>query len=158
MLQEANQLHFLTSGESSISGESRKQARDAFEKDLRVTAGKVNAAARWVLEAVLALGTYLMSQPSRFDGLRAYVEAKVDSGPISADEMRMAREMVDAQLWSRERGMSYTGVEDVDAEMTRINIERGQDEALSLEEVTPLAPSREEVTAPTNGAVEEALV
>lgn len=124
ILQEAQQLHYALAGDSVVSGESRKQARDAFEKDLRLTAGKVEAAARWILETALAMAAVFSGTPGRFDELRADVKARVDSGPISADEVRVAKEMAgDVELWSQEYAMSYTGIEDVDAEMQRMEQE-----------------------------------
>lgn len=124
ILQEAQQLHYALAGDAVVSGESRRQARDAFEKDLRLTAGKVEAAARWMLETALAMAAVFAGQPGRFDVLRADVRARVDSGPISADEIRTAQDMAGGlQLWSQEYAMSITGIEDVDAEFDRMEQE-----------------------------------
>lgn len=156
LLQETQQLHYATVGDGSVSGESRKQARDAYEKDLRVTAGKMEAAARWILETALALAAYLTNQPGRFDVLRAFVECRVDTGPVSAEEMNTAIKMHDAGLWSRERSQSYSGVEDVDAEQARIDLEAGESQPLpdlsALQ--NPFAQSTPTAAVPaTNGAV-----
>ena len=53
-------------------------------------------------------------------------KARVDSGPISTDEERVAIELVDAQLISTESGMSRVGVEDVDAEQSRIDMQQAK--------------------------------
>lgn len=129
MLQEGQQLHYALAGDAVVSGESRKQAREAFKADLLTSAGKVEAAARWVLETALAMASYFAGQPGRFEGLRAYVQCRIDSGPISAEEMRVASEMVDKGLWSVETGQSATGIEDVDAEQGRIEKERKERQA-----------------------------
>lgn len=126
MLQEAQQLHYALAGDAVVSGESRKQARDAFHKDLQYSAGKIEAAARWVLETTLAMASYFAGQAGRFEGLRAYVEARVDSGPISADEMTVAADLWERGVWALERAMSRTGVEDVTAEAAIIEREQAK--------------------------------
>lgn len=126
MLQEAQQLHYALAGDSVVSGESRKQAREAFEADLLKSAGKVEAAGRWLLETALAMAAYFAGQPGRFDGLRAYVQCRINAGPITPDDMRVAGEMVDKGLWSVETAMSKTGIEDVGAEKDRIEKERAE--------------------------------
>jgi hypothetical protein len=126
ILQEVQQLHYLIAGDAVVSGESRKQARDSYTQDLKLSASKVQEAARWLLETVLAEASFFAGRAGEFEGLRAYVEAHIDSGPIGPDDMRVAREMRDGDLWSEERAMSETGVEDVDAEKARIAKERAQ--------------------------------
>lgn len=123
MLQEGQQLHYALAGDAVVSGESRKQARDAFVKDLSYSAGKIEAATRWILETTLAMASYFAGTPGRYEGLRAYCEARIDGGPVSADELRVAIELVDAKLISVETGMSRVGVEDVDAEQSRIDMQ-----------------------------------
>jgi hypothetical protein len=128
MLKEGNQLHYATK-DLAISGESRKQARDAYTKDLQSSANVVEAAARWVLETALAEASFLAGQPGRFDGLRAYVQAKIDPGPVSPDDMRVAAEMLDRGLWDWETAVSATGVDDVDAVKQRLTKERAEETA-----------------------------
>ena len=126
ILQETNQLHYLIAGDASSSGESRIQAREAFTQDLHMSASKIEDGARWLLETVLAEASFFAGRAGAFEGLRAYVQAKVDAGPIGPDEMRAAREMKDAELWSTETAQSATGIEDVDAENARIAKERAE--------------------------------
>jgi len=125
MLQETHQLHYTLASEGSVSGESRKQARDSFQKDLLYSASKVETLTRWVLETVLALGANFSGAPDRFIGLRAYVQVKVDSGPVSADDMRVAAEMRERGIWDWETAASATGVNDVDAMKIRLAEESG---------------------------------
>lgn len=125
ILQETHQLHYTLASEGSVSGESRKQARDSFQKDLLYSAGKVESMVRWILETVLALGANFSGQPDRYVGLRAYVQAKVDSGPVSADDMRVAAEMRERGLWDWETAASATGIDDVDAIKVRLADESG---------------------------------
>lgn len=131
MLQEGQQLHYALAGDAVVSGESRKQAREAFAADLLKSAGKVEAAGRWLLETALAMAAFFAGQPGRYDELRAFVQCRINSGPLSPDDLRVAGEMVDKQLWSVETAMSATGIEDPDAEKDRI--EKEQNAARSRE-------------------------
>ena len=129
MLQEGHQLHYALAGDAVVSAVSRVQAREAFEKDLLTSAGKVEAAGRWLLETALAMAAYFAGQPGRYDGLRAYVQASVDSGPRSPDDLRVASEMADKGLWSKETARSKTGIEDVGAEEDRIEKEQSKQQS-----------------------------
>jgi hypothetical protein len=124
MLKEGKQLHHANANESAVSGESRKQARASYTKALQDTANIVETAVRWVLETALAQASFLAGQPGRFEGLRAYVQAKIDAGPVSADDMRVAAEMMDRGLWDWETAVSATGVDDVDAIKQRLESEQ----------------------------------
>jgi len=135
ILEEAQQLHYALAGDATVSAVSRIQARDAFEKDLQITAAEVEAAARWLLETVLAMAAHFAGQSERYAGLRAVVQARIDSGPVSAEEKRAAIELKDAGLWALETSMSATGIEDTDAEKERIAKEGIEQQALGLSDV-----------------------
>lgn len=123
MLEEVHQLHAAIAGDATASGESRRQARADFEASLGATISEVEAAGRWLLETALAMAAAFANQPGRFDSLRATFTCRVDSGPISADEQKEARENVAAGLLSKETGMVRVGIDDVDAEKTKIAAE-----------------------------------
>lgn len=129
ILEEAQQLHYALAGDAVVSAVSRIQAQAAFQKDLLISAVQVEAAARWLLETVLAMAAHFSNQSERFAGLRAVVQARVDSGPISADEKRVAIEMRDGGLWATETAMSASGIEDVDSEKERIEREQQQQQS-----------------------------
>ncbi len=124
ILSETQQLHYASASDAAVSGESRKQAREAFKSDLQHSGGKVESAARWVLETTLAMASFFAGQPNRFEGLRAYVQCRIDLGPLSADDMRMSAEMYERGVWALETAQSATGIEDVDAENARIEREQ----------------------------------
>lgn len=132
MLKEMKQLHYSIANESVVSGESRKQARDAFTKDLQSSGNVIEGGARWGLETALALASVIINAPGRYEGLRAYVEAHIDPGPVSADDLRAAAEMIDRGVWDWEYGVSQTGVDDVDAMKQRLEKERQVNEARTL--------------------------
>lgn len=152
ILQEANQLHYALAGDAAVSGESRKQARDAYERDLHLSGGAVETAVRWALETVLALAACLAGRAGDFDGLRAYVQARIDSGPVSAEDRRSTKEMVEGELLSRESGMSEIGVEDVDAEQQRIDKERARRASERRKEEAELPVARQAAEPTTGGS------
>ena len=123
MLEEVHQLHAAIAGDATASGESRRQARADFEASLGATISEVEAAGRWLLETALAMAAAFANQPGRFDSLRATFTCRVDSGPISADEQDQTRQNVEAGLLSKETGMVRIGVDDTDAEKTKIAAE-----------------------------------
>lgn len=131
MLSEANQLHHAST-DADISGESRKQARESYIKDLQTTANVVEGAVRWILETALAEAAFLSGNVGRYDGLRAYAQCKIDPGPVSPDDMRVAGEMMDKGLWDWETAVSATGVDDVDGIKERLKVERAANEGRAL--------------------------
>jgi hypothetical protein len=124
ILEEADQLHALISGDATASGESRKQARADFEMSLLDSQAQINRAGRWLLETLLAMAAAFSGQPGRFAELRAVFECRIDAGPMSGDDQAQVRENVKAGLMSEETGMSRIGIDDVDAEKERIASER----------------------------------
>lgn len=121
ILEEAQQLHALISGDATASGESRKQARGDYQDDLGLTETPINRAGRWLLETALSLAAIFAGQPGRYAGLRATFEARINTGALSSDEIAQIQSLSGGkQLLSQETGMSRIGVEDVDAEKAKI--------------------------------------
>ena len=124
ILEETDQLHALIAGDAEASGESRRQAMAAFLADLRVLATHCNDAGRWMLETVLSMSAVLAKQPGRYSGLRVDFSCRLDPGPSTADEMRIALEAADKGVLSIETAMGYLGVDDPAAEKLRIDGEK----------------------------------
>jgi hypothetical protein len=124
ILEEVQQLHALISGDATSTGESRKQARSDFEESLSDTKTQVEAAIRWLLETVLAMAATFAGQPGRYASLRASVTCRLNLGPISSEDQRVAKELVEAEIISRETGRNWVGVDDVDAEAAKIEAEQ----------------------------------
>jgi hypothetical protein len=130
ILEEAHQLHAAIAGDATASGESRRQAMADFIVDLLLTLPELNKAGRWLLETGLGLAAIFSGQAGRFASLRATFSCRIDPGPLSADELRLIIELVNAKLMSRETGMSRVGIEDVVAELARLLTEAETDRAL----------------------------
>jgi hypothetical protein len=153
ILEETDQLHALISGDATASGESRKQARAGFEASLRDTQAELNQAGRWLLETVLAMGAAFSGQPGRFAELRAVFECRLDTGPISSEEMRLAQELAGGEpLWSIETAQAHTKIADVDAENAKLAEERDARMARSAKMIQAQPQQPTEVgAAATNG-------
>jgi hypothetical protein len=124
ILEEVDQLHVLITGDATASGESRKQAQTDFRQSLLDSKDQLEKATAWLLETVLAMAAEFSGQAGRYEELRVDAECRVDLGPISGDEQRVARELVEAQIISKRTAMSRVGVDDADAEAGQIATEQ----------------------------------
>lgn len=123
MLRSVGQLHIAMGDDATASGASRIQARGDYLASLRRTVPAVERATRWIVETALALAAEIIGQPGRYEGLRAVASARLDAGPVSPQELAEIRAMVEAGLWSREEGMTRSGVDDPDAMAAQIESE-----------------------------------
>lgn len=105
ILQGVKQLHVVISGDAIASGESRKQARDDYEKSLKKTKTRVDALGKWLLETVLAQAAVYMGQPGRYDAFRIDFDCQIDAGPISAEDRNSMLNEVARNVRSRESYM-----------------------------------------------------
>lgn len=123
ILEEVQQIHALVSGDQYPSGESRRQARADFETWLRKIKRPLNKIGRWQIETALALIAFCSGQTGRYSELRATFACRVDPGPATAESIRAAIELNQAEGLSNENMMVWGGVEDPDAERAKINTE-----------------------------------
>lgn len=135
MLGQCQQRHALISGDATASGRSREQARAEFEGSLKLTKESLDDAGRWLLETVLRLAAQLCARTNEFAPLRIDFNSLIDTGPLSSEERAQNRADVQQKLLSAESAMSRAGVEDTDAELTRIG-----DEAKERAKTTPPPP------------------
>jgi hypothetical protein len=134
ILEEVQQLHAQISGDAAASGESRKQARADFEQSLSDAETQLNKLGRWLIETTLAMATAFSGQPGRFAELRAVFECRIDTGPLSTEELRLNKELSgDQPLFSQETAMARSGIDDVDAELERIAAETQVRQARAME-------------------------
>lgn len=149
LMEELDQLHTLMSGDATASGKSRQQALADFLLSLRETKREVEGAIRWLLETALALAAIFASEPGRYDALRAEAECRLDLGPIDPETMRVVTELVDKKMMSRERGMGQLGIDDPQAELSRIATESAM---LTPEEQATIAKTWTDAGASLPGA------
>lgn len=124
ILEETHQLHTLISGDATASGESRKQARAEFATSLRATKTAVDGLGRWLIETSLRIAAHFSGQPNRFDDLRAIFECRIDTGPLTADEIRLTIDEHNAGLIDTEEAMMRVGVDDPAAMKAKVEAEK----------------------------------
>jgi hypothetical protein len=146
ILEEAKQMHNLIAGDAMANGVSRVQARGGFALSLNPTKGEVDASVRWTLETVLAIAATFSGQPGRFDSLRANADCRIDTGPITPEEVAMFVMLWDKGVWSLERVQRATGVEDTDAENALIEAAKLRRATLAVAQPAAQQPPVEDKT------------
>lgn len=142
ILGQAQQLHIMISGDATVSGRSREQARAEFRGSLQDSKEPLDDAGRWLLETGLRIGAQFCDRVSDFAALRCAFDCRTEDGPISPEERSANREDVKAGLLSKESAMSKNGVEDTDAEKTKIVEDRTE---------TPVQQTLPPATDPNTG-------
>ncbi|HEX8177866.1 MAG TPA: hypothetical protein VF543_22445 [Pyrinomonadaceae bacterium] len=126
--EEMDQLHVTINGDATATGESRKQARDDYQKSLNETAPEVDYVGSEVLEGFLALFSILIGKPGRYADLRVAFKCVIDPGPLSAEDRRLLLEERKAKVRSREDHMEQIGINDPDAMKRKIQEEEAEEE------------------------------
>jgi hypothetical protein len=142
ILGQAQQLHIMISGDSTVSGRSREQARAEYRGSLQDSKEPLDDAGRWLLESGLRVGAQFCNRTNDFAQLRCDFDSRVEDSPPSADDKRATLELVKAKMISRETGMMNVGIDDTDGELAKI-----AEESKS----TALAPMVPETLDKSNG-------
>ena len=121
ILSGCQQKHALISGDATVSGRSREQARGEYESSLKDTKDAVDDLGRWLLETELRLGALFCNRSREFLELRCDFNSIIETGPISPEDREANRADVQARLMSPETAMSRNGIDDTDAELERID-------------------------------------
>lgn len=131
ILQEAEQLHALLTGDAVTTGESRRQAVASFYATLKTPKQQVDRAGRWCLETALAYADFLTGQPGRFSDLRINFNARLDTGALMAAELDMVERLIRIGVMSVETARERLAIPDPELEARRVAKEReargGQD-------------------------------
>jgi hypothetical protein len=120
ILGQCQQKHAMISGDSTVSGRSREQARGEYESSLKDSADVIDDCGRWALEVPMRLGAQLCNQVNKFAELRCDFTSIIETGPVDPQERVENRADVEARLMSAETAMSRNGIDDTDAELQRI--------------------------------------
>lgn len=123
ILEEADQLHSLISGDATASGESRRQAMTDYEQSLNLTKSKADRALRWVLGTALQMAATFSSRPDQFVSIRPVADCKLFLGPRSSEDRKVDMEQVDKRIISKQTARQRDGVEDTDAEAQQVTSE-----------------------------------
>jgi hypothetical protein len=123
--EEASQLHALISGDATASAVSRVQARADFLDSLSKTKPQVDDAIRWLMEIALDHACFFagIDRETEFGLIRASCDVQMSTGPLTPEERQAVMDMVEKEMLSLETAMQLLGVEDVDAERSRLSQE-----------------------------------
>lgn len=123
ILEEADQKHITITGDAAASGESRKEAREAYKQSLEDTKSALDDCMSNVFEAVLAVIAYLMGQDDRYIDLQVTFNALLNPGPVSVEERGAAMNEAKEGFRSKESAMEEMGIADPDAMKEKIKTE-----------------------------------
>lgn len=139
ILEEAKQGHIITGADSKIGWKSRKQLRADSDKALGLTKTPVEACGRWLIETVLAMAEAFMGTPGKYTNvLRAEFICFASSGPLEVDEAADNRTAAKDGFLSRETAMERNDVDDVDAELARMNASPGSQVDIAAKQAVAL--------------------
>lgn len=125
LYEEAGQLHALISSDATASAVSRIQARADFIDSLSKTKPQVDEMVRWLLEIALDHACIFASKDraTEFGLIKAACDIQVSAGPLTPEERQAVMDMVEKEMMSLETAMQMLGIEDVDAERSRLQQE-----------------------------------
>lgn len=115
ILDEANQLHVMITGDASASGVSRQQAVNDFLSSLEPTRMALEGLLRWVLDAVLRLALHFTGRIAEIDELRIQTQAKISAVQPTPAEVETALKLHSGGAIGEEDFLRRIGVEDVEA-------------------------------------------
>lgn len=123
ILAEAQQLHVLMNDSAIASGKSRREARAEFEKSLKKLKAQIDALGRWILEFALQFAAVMCGRENEFAEFRANFDSIVDAGMPDKDERDANIKDYEKNVISLQTLRSRNGVEDPDAEQSRLESE-----------------------------------
>jgi len=141
---QAHQRHVLIVDKADTSGRAREVARREYERSLKETKTELDACGRWQLETTLWLAAQIVSQSSRYLGLRADFNCLIDAGDPDPEKQKAALLLrqpggpKNQPLISDETARNWAGVEDAAAELARIEQESKLPEAELPEGLQPI--------------------
>ncbi len=125
MLAEVDQRHVGMSDDATASGKSRAEARAEFRNSLWKSKSPLDSEGRYVIEFATMFAAALTGRTSEFEIFRCDFNCIVNAGVPSAEEMNANREAYKAGEISLETLRSRNGVEDTDAEDSKVKSEDG---------------------------------
>ena len=111
-LQESKQLYVLMTADSTVSGESRIQARQDFLKKIQRYKSELDRVGTWLLTTLLHMTAAVSGKNAYFKGIGVTFDSKVYAGELSAAEKNVVITMHDKGLIDTESAMVLLGVED----------------------------------------------
>lgn len=123
ILDECSQSFVIMNESAEVSGRSRLIARHEFTKTLNKAVEPIAELYRGTIMTALVVATTFGSEAPTFQDLRVPVEVYPDSGPLTPQEMSALEGMTESGLMSMQTALSRAGINDIEAEMERIEQE-----------------------------------
>ena len=123
ILEEAKQAHILLNSEAAPSGVSRSESRQDYQDDLKDSKRIIDQAGKWMLESIYLIVKDLLGEgvDKENEKYRGSFSATLQVGTLSAEEQQAIITQVDNKLLSPESAMRRLGIDDVEAELSRID-------------------------------------
>ncbi|GGO32669.1 hypothetical protein [Deinococcus humi] len=116
ILDEANQLHVLITGDASASGVSRQQAVNDFISSLEPTRMALEQLVRWLLNTVLQMALHFTGRREEAEEFRVTAQARLSAVQPTPAEIDVALKLRKAGVISRESLYARVGIDDEAAE------------------------------------------
>ena len=129
LLRRGRQLYVETTGDAAVSGASRIQALHDHLVDAIAFARSLGETLTTAVEIAWDTACYLADVPARDYDLALTVTCQVTPPRMTPEEANAVLRLFAEKIWSRERTMRYTGVQNPEDE--RQQIDREQAEALA---------------------------
>lgn len=123
ILDEVNQTYVLMNERAELSGKSRLIARHEFAKTLTKAVEPISELYRGTIMTATVIATEFGSDAPSIEDLRVPVEVFTDTGPLTPEEMNALSTMTETGLMSMQTALSRAGINDIEAEMQRIEEE-----------------------------------
>ncbi len=127
MLDEVKQPHVKLNEAAAASGRSKIESRADFRASLNDTETAITGLWEWLGATVVGMASAFAGQPGRFNILRMSASCRIDTGPLSPEEIEAGLKLVEAKIWSKEYFCQLTGIEDTDAMFKEIDEENPKD-------------------------------
>lgn len=127
MRSGAHQSHVQMNDMSDASGKSKQEGRAGFEKSLKRSKAPTDAAGRWIIEVGLRFaaafttgGNGQSTREKDFEKYRIDFNSIVDTGAIDPEQTKDDKADVEDGWMSPETYLARRGIEDPEAEITRL--------------------------------------
>jgi len=162
MIASAFQEYTLLTGLAQASGEKLQLAKGDFEASATDMANETRLMVRWVIETVLLMGQFILSNSAEPTPYRALVEVRIDTGVVTTEQKLLLSQLRTDRFISHETALAEAGYSQPTAEILKIiqamenaelNVDgatsQGMVDATGGEEGTQLRTEKNKVETPT---------
>ena len=120
MYRQACQEHLSISESAIVSGKSKKESRDAFEKKLTDVKSSIDPSGSWIMKLLSYFAANVTGQIEQIKMFRFVFDCVVDAGAVDPEETNQDREDVKEGFMSIETYHTRRGIDDSQAENSRL--------------------------------------